>query len=103
MFQVPSNDGGDGGEAAVPTTNVPPAKKTKEKGQGKKERRAKAKAEAEGEAAGESGASDALGDAASSPTVGAFAHVSRLSDDDVDHPERFYKPGQKVGPDELVD
>lgn len=29
-------------------------------------------------------------------TVGAYVHISRISDQRVDHVERAYKPGQKV-------
>lgn len=105
MFQVPAADGGG---AAAPATNVPLLQETKKKEWGGKARRARARAraeaEAEAQAAAESGASNALSDGASTPSVGAFAHVSRISDDYVDHPERLYKPGQKVRAyEELVD
>lgn len=75
------------------------AKEAKEKGQGRRERRAKSAAEAE---AGQSKQADDGNDASSAGTVGAYVHISRISDERVEHVERLYKPGQKVMQDRAV-
>lgn len=76
-MQVPSTDG-DGGEAIG---NAAPPKK--EKGQARKERRA---AEQDGSAT----------DPGGMRSVGAYIHISRISDERIEHVEKAYKPGQKV-------
>lgn len=78
--------------------NVPPPKK--EKGQARRERRAKAATEAaaaaERDAIDEGVEGDTVG-AVKTSHVGAYVHISRISDERVEHVERLYKPGQKVG------
>lgn len=77
------------GEAGEPPQgNVPPPKK--EKGQARRERRAKAAAAASSE---DGEAAEAL---RGGGTVGAYVHISRISDERVEHVEKTYKAGQKV-------
>lgn len=82
---MPSKDG-DGGTAA--TGNVPQRKM--EKGQARRERRAKAAA------AAERGDDEEAETEVLKSSVGAYVHISRISDERVEHVERMYKPGQKV-------
>lgn len=75
------------GDGSAATGNAPPAKK--EKGQARRERRLKAAASAGLDNGGEGGN-------ANGKSVGAYVHISRISDERVEHVERSYKPGQKV-------
>lgn len=91
--QVPSVEGA---VEVAPSTNVVPTKKSKEvkeKGQGRRERRAKAAAE---EAVKQSEQGNEGDDANRTGTVGAYVHISRISDERVDHVEKLFKPGQQV-------
>lgn len=85
FFQVPSVEG-DGSAAAL-TGSTASGKKVK--GQARRERRSKTAASGgldEGEEGG----------GATGNSVGAYVHISRISDERVEHVERSYKPGQKV-------
>eukprot|EP00903_Cladosiphon_okamuranus_P010099 g9564.t2 len=95
LLRVPSTEQDDGTAA---TGNAPAAKK--ETGQGRRERRAAAAAAAvaataaavaaKGEERGKEEADIKWG------SVGAYVHISRISDERVEHVEKSYKPGQKV-------
>lgn len=91
--QIPSTEGDTGAPAVG---NAPPAKK--EKGQARRERRAAAAAAAA--AAGTEGSNDEGGDVGEDGrgSVGAYVHISRISDERMEHVEKSYKPGQKVPP-----
>lgn len=89
---MPSTEEDDGSAA---TGNAPANKK--ETGRSRKERRAAAAAAAEAAAA--DGDEDA--DGSNEPdkkwgSVGAYVHISRISDERVENVEKSYKSGQKV-------
>ncbi|CAM9284587.1 unnamed protein product, partial [Ectocarpus sp. 12 AP-2014] len=90
LLTVPSTEEEDGSEVAG---NAPAAKK--ERGQGRRERRATAAAAAAAAAAG-GDKDDGDDEEKKWKTIGAYVHISRISDERVEHVEKSYKPGQKV-------
>ena len=89
--QVPSKEG-DGGAGA--TGNAPAEKK--DKGQARRERRAAAAAAAATAEASGGGADAEEGAVGVGGSVGAYVHISRISDERVEHVDKSYKTGQKV-------
>ena len=86
--QVPSKEG-DGGADAKGNVHI----EKKEKGQVRRERRAAAAAAAE--ASGGDADAD-QGNVGVGGSVGAYVHISRISDERVEHVDKSYKAGQKV-------
>lgn len=77
------------------TGNAPADKK--EKGQARKERRAAAAAAAAAaEASGGAEEHREEVEGVDGGSVGAYVHISRISDERVEHVDKAYKPGQKV-------
>ncbi|CAM9504306.1 unnamed protein product, partial [Ectocarpus fasciculatus] len=91
LLTVPSTDQDDGSQVQV-AGNAPAAKK--DKGQSRRERRAAAAAAAAAAAGDEDG--DVDGSEKKWKPIGAYVHISRISDERVDNVEKAYKPGQKV-------
>lgn len=85
---MPSKEG-DGGAGATGNAHAD----KKEKGQARKERRAAAAAAA---AAAEASGNAEEGAVAEGGSVGAYVHISRISDERVEHVDKSYKAGQKV-------
>ncbi|CAM9794523.1 unnamed protein product, partial [Ectocarpus sp. 8 AP-2014] len=90
LLTVPSTAEDDGREVAG---NAPAIKK--ERGQGRRERRAAAAAAAAA-ADGDEDENDGEEQEKKWKTIGAYVHISRISDERVEHVEKSYKPGQKV-------
>lgn len=89
--QVPSKEG-DGGAGA--TGNAPAEKK--ERGKARRERRAAAAAAAVEAEGGDADAAEGSVEVAVGGSVGAYVHISRISDERVEHVDKSYKAGQKV-------
>ncbi|CAM9531056.1 unnamed protein product, partial [Hapterophycus canaliculatus] len=89
LLRVPSTEEDDG---SAPSGNAPATKK--EKGHDRRERRAAAAAAAAAAEAIQDGVQRTQDEKRGS--VGAYVHISRISDERVEHVDKSYKPGQKV-------